>query len=198
MQAIGQGLFGGLSCIRAEQSAAPDCLQRPLRSGFRQQVSASVGLQNCVWAILEHQPTQLAAFETMARVAVRALADRVLDGAPDAVESCGRCGWAETQGLWHGRGRALMCRRMKPVALSRAQRWRLVRASFQRLASGHFAEQCRDQRRLAIQVAQAAPFQVARCAFKSAKDSVRRLAPWVLSRKRATGDAQPSPGADAP
>ena len=28
--------------LRAEQSAAPDCLQRPLRSRFRQQVSASV------------------------------------------------------------------------------------------------------------------------------------------------------------
>ena len=29
--------------LRAEQSTAPDCLQRPLRSRFRQQVSASVG-----------------------------------------------------------------------------------------------------------------------------------------------------------
>jgi hypothetical protein len=44
IQAIGQGLFGGLSCIRAEPSAAPDRLQRPLlrRSRFQRQVSASV------------------------------------------------------------------------------------------------------------------------------------------------------------
>ena len=36
---------GALSPSRAEQSTAPDCLQRPLvrRSRFRQQVSASVG-----------------------------------------------------------------------------------------------------------------------------------------------------------
>jgi hypothetical protein len=37
-----QELFGGLTYTRAEQSTAPDCLQRPLRSRFRQQVSASV------------------------------------------------------------------------------------------------------------------------------------------------------------
>jgi len=40
------GNLGVCAKTRAEQSAAPDCLQRPLlrRSRFRQQVSASVGL----------------------------------------------------------------------------------------------------------------------------------------------------------
>lgn len=100
---------------------------------------------------------QLAEFETMSKVAVRVLADNLRDGTADALERCVRFVCAETEGLWHGRGRAMMCRRMKHVDLSRDQRSGIVTASLRRLASGHFAEQFRDQLRLAILLDPAGP-----------------------------------------
>jgi hypothetical protein len=141
---------------------------------------------------------QLAEFETMSKVAVRVLADDLRDGTPDALERCVRFVCAETEGVWHGRGRAMMCRRMKHVDLSGDQRSGIVSAILQRLASGHFAEQFRDQLRLAIHLDPANTFTLARCALKSEKDHVRRLAHWVLSHENATVDAQPSVAADAP
>jgi NADPH:quinone reductase-like Zn-dependent oxidoreductase len=43
MREEGQGFAFAVLMLHKYQSAAPDCLQRPLRSRFRQQVSASVG-----------------------------------------------------------------------------------------------------------------------------------------------------------
>ena len=49
---MGSGV-GGWGTSPAEQSAAADCLQRPLRSRFRQQLSASVSAPSEAWCFLQ-------------------------------------------------------------------------------------------------------------------------------------------------
>lgn len=93
---------------------------------------------------------QLNEFEAMSKVRVRALADSLLDWQPDVVETCVRFVCAETANLWHGRGRAMICRRLKHIPLARNQKDRLVERILHRLATGQFSEQFRDQLRLAL------------------------------------------------
>jgi hypothetical protein len=59
----------------------------------------------------------------------------------------------------------------------------------ERLASGHFSEQFRDQLRLAMHLSDEKTFAVARRALKSEKDHVRRFGRWVLSHQEAANDA---------
>ena len=70
-----------MSVFQAEQSAAPDCLQRPLHSRFRQQVSASVRVsagisrhsgEGCKSLTVKVQPTTLAPSHAQASVTVSA------------------------------------------------------------------------------------------------------------------------------
>lgn len=127
--------------------------------------------------------------ERLSKVQVRALADDLLSGEPDAVEAAVRFVCAETVNLWHGRGRAMMCRRMKHVGLSRGQQARLVTAILGRLANGNFSEQFRDQLRLAMHLDAEGTARLAKRALKSEKEHVRRLAAWVLSHDEALHDA---------
>lgn len=162
--------------------------------------------QNCfapsalpsVRVVMEPQATQHTEFAVMSKVAVHTLADHLCAGGPDAVERCVRFVCAETRGHWHGRGRAMMCRRLKHVALSQDQQRRLLSAILQRLTSGRFAEQFRDQLRLALHLNQEATYTLARGALQSEKEYVRRLAHWVLSRAHPTVDVRPATKADVP
>ncbi|ETW93129.1 MAG: hypothetical protein ETSY1_40550 [Candidatus Entotheonella factor] len=81
---------------------------------------------------------------------------------------------------------------MKHVRLTRDQQRRIVHAISQRLASGAFTEQFRDQLRLALRLDPTTTCQVAQRASTSERAHVRRLAHWVL----ATVDAR-SAGTDA-
>ena len=123
--------------------------------------------------------------EALSKTEVRAIADELLTGDPNAVEEAVRFVCAETINLWHGRGRAMMCRRMKHVELSRGQQGRLVVAILGRLASGDFSEQFRDQLRLAMRLDPEGTSKLARRSLKSDKAHVRRFAAWVLSHEEA-------------
>src|SRR4051794_8439284 len=85
------------------------------------------------------------AFESLSKAQLHDLADRLLVGDVDAVEQCVRFVEAETLGHWHGRARAMMARRLKHYSLTPQQQGRLVDAILERLASGRFSEQFKDQ-----------------------------------------------------
>ena len=121
--------------------------------------------------------------EALSKIEVRAIADELLSGDRNAVEAAVRFVCAETKNLWHGRGRALMCRRMKHMELSRDQRDRVVAAILGRLSSGDFSEQFRDQLRLAMHLDVEGTSKLARRSLKSDKAHVRRFAAWLLSHE---------------
>src|SRR4051794_3705174 len=98
---------------------------------------------------------------------------------------------AETAGLWHGRGRAMMCRRLKHIHLSRDQKNRLAERILQRLSRGQFSEQFRDQLRLTLHLEPGRTFATAKRALEIGKPHVRRYAKWVLSHEGLDNDAQP-------
>lgn len=113
------------------------------------------------------------------------LADRLLDDAPDAVEQCVTFIEAESFGLWHGRARAKMSRRLKHCRLDASQAARLLQAILQRLVSGCFAEQFKDQLRLALFLDAARVYKAARsCYAYSSAEHVRRYADWILRHER--------------
>ena len=122
-------------------------------------------------------------FEHLSKGDVIALADNLKSGSVEAVERAVRFVCADTEGLWHGRGRAIMCRRMKHLKLAGAHRDRLVGTILGRLESGHFSEQFRDQLRLALQLDERRSFAAANKALSSDRDHVRRYARWVLSHQ---------------
>jgi hypothetical protein len=129
----------------------------------------------------------------MSKAEVRSLADSLLDATPEAVETCVRFVCAETVGLWHGRGRAMMCRRMKHMILTPEQQHRLVGAILGRLISGTFSEQFRDQLRLVIRLDPIGTFALARHAATSEKTHVRRFAEWVLAHEGRESATQSHP-----
>ena len=90
---------------------------------------------------------------------------------------------AETKGVWHGRARAMMCRRLKHCALGRKQRAQLVEAISERLVSGEFFQQFKDQLRLAIRLDMETTSAAARKTLKSSKSYAVRYAQWVLSHE---------------
>jgi hypothetical protein len=99
-----------------------------------------------------------------------ALADRLhAPGNTEAIAACVQFVVGSSRGLGHGRRRALMCRRLKHVALDAAQREELVACILQRLRAGDFGEQFRDQLRLALHLDAAA---------------VRACLPWCASDGR--------------
>lgn len=109
------------------------------------------------------------------------LAERLLLDEPSAITTCIAFIEAETNGIWHGRARAMMCRRLKHCSLSPSQRTRLVSCITQRLCSGRFSEQFRDQMRLALHIDPESVFIAARSCADDPRDYVRRYAAWVLA-----------------
>lgn len=140
---------------------------------------------------------QMVEFDSMSKVQVRALADSLLGEEPNVVETCVRFVCAETIGLWHGRGRAMMCRRLKHIHLSRDQKTRLTECILHRLSTGQFSEQFRDQLRLTLHLEPGSTFATAKRAQDVSMPHVRRYAKWVLSHERLGNDTQPGAAADA-
>jgi hypothetical protein len=122
----------------------------------------------------------LAAFERLRKAELHQLADRLARDDAEAIEICVAFLEAETRGHWHGRGRAMMARRLKHCPLSLQQQLRLLRAILQRLTTGCFAEQFKDQLRLALRLDPAQVFAIARSCLDHPKDYVRRYAAWIL------------------
>lgn len=112
------------------------------------------------------------------------LADGLCAGDAWSVERCVDLVVADTGGHWHGRARAMMCRRLKHCALGRTHRTRLVEAIAQRMLSGRFSEQFRDQLRLAMQLDGDAMAATARKALDCRMNHVVRYAQWVLAHPR--------------
>jgi len=109
------------------------------------------------------------------------LADGLLAGEGEAIDRCMDFVLAETRGLWHGRARAMMCRRLKHCSLTAKHRELLVPCILNRLATGNFSEQFRDQLRLALHLDRESTLQHAReCVAGGSKEHVQRLAQWVL------------------
>ena len=117
----------------------------------------------------------------LSKPGLHALADRLLVDEAEAVERCVAFVLVESRGFWHNRARAMMSRRLKHCSLSAAQRGALVACITGRLAAGTFAEQFKDQLRLALHLDLAATRRAAAACLDSPAAHVRRHAAWVLS-----------------
>ena len=112
------------------------------------------------------------------------MADALRACEPVMVQSCVDFILAETQGLWHGRARALMCRRLKHCPLGRTHRTALVRCITGRLASGSFSQQFKDQLRLALHLDPHQTLATSHACLQSPRAHVRRYAAWTISLHR--------------
>jgi hypothetical protein len=129
-------------------------------------------------------PAAHADLGSLSKPELHALADGLLQPEPWIVERCVAFVLAQTRGLWHGRARAMMCRRLKHCHLGRTHRTALVACITERLARGVFSEQFKDQLRLALSLDPAHTLAVAGTCLSSPKPHVRRYAQWVLELER--------------
>lgn len=120
-------------------------------------------------------------FEALSKPELHALADALRTCEPLTVQRCVDFVVAETKGLWHGRARAMMCRRLKHCAVGRSHRTSLVACITGRLASGAFSEQFKDQLKLALHLDAPRTLAVCRDCLASGKPHVRRYAEWVIA-----------------
>ena len=128
-------------------------------------------------AVIPAAHTELAA---LSMLELHRLADGLLQPEPWVVERCVEFVLAETQGLWHGRARAMMCRRLKHCTLGRTHRTQLVACITGRLTSGLFSEQFKDQLRLALHLDLQQTIAACQKALGSNKPHVQRYAAWAL------------------
>lgn len=120
-------------------------------------------------------------FNGLDKLQLHVLADRLLACDSVAVEECVCFIEGDSLGIWHGRARAMMSRRLKHCHLSRGQRSRLVRTILARLVSGRFSEQFKDQIRLALHLDRESVFRTAAACKESGPEHVRRYAKWILA-----------------
>ena len=125
-------------------------------------------------------PPPHAEFQFLSKQDLHQLADGLLAPEPWVVERCIDFVLAETQGMWHGRARAKMCRRLKHCDLGRTNRTRLVDCILSRLREGRFSEQFKDQLRLALQLDRARTLKVCADALASNKAYVVRYGAWGM------------------
>ncbi|HEY9671895.1 MAG TPA: hypothetical protein V6D11_10650 [Waterburya sp.] len=109
------------------------------------------------------------------------LTNRLLLNDPDAVETSIKFIESNSQDGGHGRVRALMCRRLKHCTLSQQQRTRLVRYVVERLCTGAFAQQFKDELRLILFLDAPALFEAALKSLTDEREYVRRHAEWILA-----------------
>lgn len=132
-------------------------------------------------------PLPHAEFASVTKRELHAWSDALAACEPVEVQRCVDFIVAETKGLWHGRARAMMCRRLKHCALGRAHRTVLVGCISGRLESGQFSEQFKDQLRLALHLDPQRTIAAAGNALKSDKPYVRRYAEWVIALEKSRG-----------
>lgn len=139
-------------------------------------------------------PQAHAEFASLTKLELHALADALLTCEPWSVQRCVDFVLADTAGLWHGRARAMMCRRLKHCGLGRTHRTALVGCITQRLLQGDFSEQFKDQLRLALHLDRARTLAACRDGLQSARPYVRRYAQWglALDQSRALNPADPT------
>ena len=114
------------------------------------------------------------------------LADGLLSCDREAIVRCVEFILAETKGNWHGRARAMMCRRLKHCDVAPEQRQQLLDCIMKRLVTGDFSEQFRDQLRLAIHLDTERTFKLAHgCLTSTSKKHARRLAQWVVKHEES-------------
>ena len=89
---------------------------------------------------------------------------------------------AESRGIWHGRARAKICRNLKGRNIDPRLREALVQTICNRLVTGKFSQQFKDQLTMALRFRPAQMQQCAQEALESPKWYVRRYARWVLDK----------------
>ncbi len=129
-------------------------------------------------------PIAHAEFAGLTKSQLHDLADRLLISDANAMECCIAFVLAESKGLWHGRARAMMCRRLKHCELGQDHRTKLVACILDRLRSGAFSEQFKDQLRLALHLDPGQTRAACDQALSSARPHVRRYAAWVIALPR--------------
>lgn len=129
-------------------------------------------------------PEAHAGFARLSKLELHAMADALQTCEPVMVQSCVDFVLAETRGLWHGRARAMMCRRLKHCDVGRTHRTALVHYITGRLVRGLFSEQFKDQLRLALHLDLEGTLAICRACLESPKPYVRRYAEWATSLPR--------------
>lgn len=134
---------------------------------------------------MKSRPTPPADPEPLSKYDLRQLADRLLQQDQAAIDRCVMFVLAESRGLWHGRARAMMCRRLKHCQLTQNQCAELVATITDRLRAGSFSEQFKDQLRLAMHL----DFQQVAVVCRNilacpSKLYVSRYAQWALLPER--------------
>jgi len=128
-------------------------------------------------------------FELLSKYELHQLAGRLLKQEPAAIDLAVKFVLAETRGHWHGRGRAMMCRRLKHCELGQAEIALLVGTIIERLATGTFSEQFKDQLRLALHLDFHRTVEACRAiAVSPCRLYVRRYAQWILLPGREPKD----------
>jgi hypothetical protein len=119
----------------------------------------------------------------LSKIELHELADGLVLDEDAYLERCVAFVILESQGYWHGRARAMLCRRLKHCRLGRTHQTQLVDCILGRLVSGGFSEQFKDQLRLALHLDPAASLAAARRAVGSPRRHVARYATWVLAHE---------------
>ncbi|HEX6733299.1 MAG TPA: hypothetical protein VF096_00685 [Azonexus sp.] len=133
-------------------------------------------------------PAAHADLQRLLNTELHALADGLLSGEQWSIDRCVEFVVAESHGYWHGRARAMMCRRLKHCRLGRTQRTQLVEAIVGRLLAGNFSEQFKDQLRLALRLDATRTLAAAHEALGSSRCHVARYARWVLAHRLPRAD----------
>lgn len=93
----------------------------------------------------------------------------------------------ESFGMWHNRARAKLCRHFKNHPPTEEEKKRMVDVIIDRLISGKFSEQFKDQLAMAIRFAPNRMTEAASVAFVSPKDYVRRYGAWIQNALSSLG-----------
>ena len=122
--------------------------------------------------------------EELNKIQLHQLADELLLGDQSAIQSCVQFIQAETRGIWHGRARAKMCRRLKHIDLPSHLQSQLVQCITRRLTRGVFSEQFKDQLRLVMVLDSPYLIRAAEQSINSEMAHVARLSSWVIVRHK--------------
>jgi len=136
-------------------------------------------------------------FESLTKFQLMKLCDEVKSGNREALDRAICFFVVETQGLWHGRARAKLTRRLKHIALPDAQVRRIVDVVVQRFVAGRFSEQFKDQLRLCLHLAPEHVLVAARGCHNTKLPHVKRYSDWLLAHDHLRQRTEPVARANA-
>ena len=110
------------------------------------------------------------------------LINRVKGNDSDAIEEAIAFTVRESFGIWHGRARASICRNLRNKDISEADKDLLVECICNRLLSGNFSEQFKEQLTMAVRFRPDELLECALQALKSDKEYIRRYGAWVENK----------------